>query len=85
MPAERSETAGEELSFFAARLPEEIPLAALSRETCVTPETITDILTLRNGELSNISLSEQSGLSAEISRLRREGVLVCRKHHFELL
>lgn len=32
-----------------------------------TPETITDILTLRNGELSNISLSEQSGLSAEIS------------------
>lgn len=32
-----------------------------------TAESITDILTLRNGELTNIALSEQSGVSAEIS------------------
>ena len=32
-----------------------------------TPEAITDILTLRNGELTNISLSEQSGVSTEIT------------------
>lgn len=36
-------------------------------------------------ELADYLEVDRSGLSAEISKLRREGVLECRKNHFELL
>lgn len=36
-------------------------------------------------ELADYLEVDRSGLSAEISKLRREGVLRCRKNHFELL
>ena len=36
-------------------------------------------------ELADYLEVDRSGLSAEIGRLRREGVLTCRKNHFELL
>ncbi|MBO5416729.1 MAG: Crp/Fnr family transcriptional regulator [Clostridia bacterium] len=36
-------------------------------------------------ELADYLEVERSGLSAEISRLRAEGVIACRKNHFELL
>ena len=36
-------------------------------------------------ELADYLEVERSGLSAEIGKLRREGVIECRKNHFELL
>lgn len=36
-------------------------------------------------ELADYLEVDRSGLSAEISKLRKEGVLECRKNHFELL
>lgn len=36
-------------------------------------------------ELADYLEVDRSGLSAEISKLRREGVIECKKHHFEFL